>query len=205
MMNQSKIVIIILTITALVISYFTISSELLTLDRTEEDLILGVVSIIGSWFSKLLIAGIIIYSGLRLFKNRITGFIIPLAVSAINLIVVMIIKNEFDKREASPVIFQAHYDGDINGITLYLRKNNTYKIDDFAFLGGTSHYGKYKFNGDTIVLSKKYPLGEDRDIMSNKLLKGNEYVLIKPDSSGQYNAEEYFRLRIIKKSAANMH
>ena len=66
-----------------------------------------------------------------------------------------------------------------------------------------SRSGKYKFSGDTIVLSKKYPLGEDRDIMSNKLLKGDEYVLIKADSRGQYNAEEYFRVRIIKKSTAN--
>jgi len=196
-MNQSKIIISILTIFALVISYFSISAELKTLDQTEEDIFLGNLSTLGDWLLKIILIGIAVYSTIEIIKRRKLGFLFPFAVSIISLVVIVIIWKKFETRESSPIILQAQYDGDINGITLYLRKNNTYKINDFAFLGGTNHYGEYIMKGDTILLSKKYPLGSDRDVMSDKLLKGKEFVLIKPDSNGQYDENEYIKLRLI--------
>lgn len=196
MTRQSKIIISILTVLTLLFSYLILDTELESFDKTEEDLILSILSTIGSWLLKLLLASIAVYSIVQLVKNRKFGFFLPLAVCVMSFVSIAVLWQKFETRESSPVTLKAHYDGDINGLTLYLRKNKTYKLDDFAFLGGTIHYGEYKIIGDTILLSKKYPLGRDRDIMSNKLLIGKEFILIKPDSNGFYNDNEYVKLRI---------
>lgn len=197
-MNRHKIILIIISIISLLIAFSSIYSEWLTLESTEEDFIFGIVSTFSSWIKGILMVGILIYSGLKLFRNKKMGFILPLAVTIIHFVVIQVIQSIFEQRESSPIVLHAHYYGDINGISLFLRKNNTYKIDDFSILGGTCHYGKYILKGDTIVLSEKYPLGADRDIMGNKLLKTKEFILIKPNSNGQYDENEYIKLRIIQ-------
>ena len=65
-------------------------------------------------------------------------------------------------------------------------------------MGGTNNYGEYSIRGDTIILSKKYPLGANRDIMSSKLLKKADHILIKQDSNGRYSELEYIKLRIVE-------
>lgn len=166
--------------------------------RTEENFFWEIESILIRWCKGIFMLGILIYSGIEFIRKKRTGFVIPIIVTVLNLIVIKVIQNEFEKREASPVVFQAHYDGDINGLTLYLRKNHTYKIDDFSILGGTCHYGKYILKGDTIVLSEKYPLGADRDIMGNKLLKTSDFVFIQTDALGHFKTENYIKLSIVK-------
>ena len=80
-MNHSKIIIAILTILVLVFSYFILDAELESLERTEEDLILGVLSTLGNWFLKLLLAGVAVYSVIQIIKNRKFGFFFPLSLS----------------------------------------------------------------------------------------------------------------------------
>jgi hypothetical protein len=202
-MNQSKIIITILTILALVFSYSILNPEIKTFERTEEDVIVGVLSMLGNWFLKLLLIGVTVLSVIQIIRNRKFGFFFPLSISIMCFVISTLIWYKFETRESSPVILKAHYDGDINGLTLFLRANKTYKLENFSFLGGTCYYGEYIIKSDTIILSEKYPLGIDnRNNIGNKLLKVKEFILIKQDSNGRYDANEYFKLRIINKKSA---
>lgn len=195
-MNNSKKTITVLTILSLFISYFIITSEIQSLDLSEEGFFLGSILFLFLWLLKLALLVIGIHSLFKLVEKRNLGYFINVIITIVTLIVVIVVWYKVDKRESSPIILEAHYDGDINGITLSLRKNDTYKIQDYSLFGGTDHFGKYSFNGDTILLNKEFPLGEERNILDNKLLRRNNYILIKADSNGIYQEDQSLKLKI---------
>lgn len=75
------------------------------------------------------------------------------------------------------ILLRANYDGDINGLTLELFENGTYKIHDYSILGGDMKRGEYELKEDTIKFHNKYPLGEDRDFFPNKILILNDSTI----------------------------
>ncbi|WP_341904554.1 hypothetical protein [Fluviicola taffensis] len=189
--------IIILTIFSLLISGIVLDDEIRSFYQIEEGPIDGVLLSIYFLFMHALLIGVVIYSMIQLLARKIRGYLFPIAVCLIHTVIVITLRIKLNIRESSPVVFQAHYDGDINGITLYLRQNKTYKLSDYAVFGETNNYGEYRMSGDTILLSEKHPLGEDRVIMGNKLLVDNTFVLIKQDSKGNFKTDQPFKLRIV--------
>lgn len=195
-MNLNKLTIILLTIISLLLSYLQLNKEIKSLEQTEEGLLEAFLSI-ASFVLIAFLLTVFIFSLVQIVKKRKYVYFFPVGICLATFVTIIVIATKIYMRDSSPVILQAHYDGDINGLTLYLRENKTYKIQDFGFLGGTNHYGEYKIKGDTIILSKKYPLGEDRHIMCNKLVRKKDRILLKPDSTGVYPENEYIQLKII--------
>lgn len=169
-MKLKKVTIILSTILSLIVSFFILRNEFQSLDSVEEFFFCSLITI-GFNILKLFLIGIGVFSIDQLRKKRQLIYLIPIIISLTTFIIVFIIWQKIEERESSPIVLKAHYDGDINGLTLTLKKNLTYKLEDFAFLGETDYFGNYTIKGDTILLSKKYPLGKDRDIMDNKLLR----------------------------------
>lgn len=197
MNRKTLITILSLTFLSLLISAFILDDEIKSFCSIEEG-INGFLLSIRFFFMNALLIGISIYSIVQLLKKRTFGYLFPISVCLIHFAIVITLRIKLNLRESSPIILKAHYYGEINGLTLDLRENKTYKLSDFGFFGGTTHYGEYRMIGDTILLSKKNPLGEDRDIMSNKLVMEKELILIKPDSNGIYNKNEFIKLQIVK-------
>ena len=90
-------------------------------------------------------------------------------------------------------VLTAHYDGDINEITLELFKDKTYKIYDYSVFGGDVFTGKFITKKDCLILSNEFPLGKERRF-SNILVKSNDTLKWKNDNN---NFE--FNLKIINK------
>jgi hypothetical protein len=199
-MNSSNRIILVLVIVSLTLSYAILKIEFESIDETDQNLISGYWNTLGILLLKVVLIGIGVLSIIQFIRKRQFGYLISLSIAIITTIIVIVIWQQIDAREASPVKLKAHYDGDINGLALTLRENMTYKIEDYAFFGGTTHFGNYRLKGDTIVLNKKYPLGKDRYIMGNRLLIKNGYVLIKADSTGNFSENAPFKMRIVKRN-----
>lgn len=186
-MNRKELFTIIsLGLFAILISAFILSDENLSFEHFKGGIITVLISI-RFFFMHALLAGIVIYSIIRLIKKKAYGYLFPLIICLLHFTIVITIRTKKYLRESSPIVLKADSFDEINGLTLYLRQNKTYKLSDYGFFGGTNHYGDYQIIGDTIMLSEKYPLGPDRYIMSNKLIIQNGYILIKPDSRNNYN------------------
>jgi hypothetical protein len=197
-MNRNhRTTIITLSFFAVLISWFTLDDETLSVERFKGGII-GLLINVRFFFMHALLAGIVLYSVIRLIKKRVFGYFFPLIICLIHFTVLITIRTKKYLRESSPIVLKADFFDEINGLTLYLRQNKTYKLSDYGFYGGANHYGEYQIIGDTILLSEKHPLGTARDIMSNKLVMRNGFVLIKPDSTGTYQEGEWIKLRIIK-------
>ena len=196
-MKNTKTIVIILSIFAVLISAFILDDEIQSI-YSDEDGFTGFLLGIRFYFMNSLLVAIVVYSLIRLITKRIFGYLFPLILCLIHFGFVITIRAKLAARESSPIALQAHYDGDINGLTLYLKENKTYKLGNYGIFGGRNHYGDYRFSGDTILLSEKYPLGKDNDIMCNKLLIRNGFILVKPDSTGVYKDNSPFQLRIIQ-------
>ena len=84
---------------------------------------------------------------------------------------------KYGNQQQDPIL-AAHYDGDINGLTFQFYEDGTYKLHDYSIFGGDVIRGTYEQRGDTITLSELYPLGEDRNFLTNKLLVGDSTMVI---------------------------
>lgn len=150
------------------------------------------------WYALgFLLAGTTLHYAIKLFrKSRLKVFLIP-----VFIIVTGIITNlgvQFLKIEnTSPIILWAHYDGDINGLTLKLRKDGTYRLDDYSILGGEFFEGKFQIEKDTIYLYQKGSSGND--FVSRKLLLTPDKVLFELDENGEYETG-FFSMRIVEKN-----
>lgn len=142
--------------------------------------------------------GILIWTLIYLFLKRPIIYLIPASVVLIGMSYSYWLEHEWNEREASPVVFMSHYDGDINGITLYLRENGSYKLMDYSLLGGSDYFGTYRLRGDTILLNNANPLGKNRDIISPALLIDTNQVLPKQGTDGSFDRNQLFRMRIVK-------
>ena len=147
-------------------------------------------------FLKLVVLFVLVYSIVHLVKSKRIIHVITLIITLSTVIAVSVIWVKIERRDSSTKILEAYYDGDLNGLRLILRSNNTYKIDDSGVLGGTSCFGKYTISNNIINLSEKFPLGKDRDIMGDKLLVARGEVLIKRDANGLFT-DNRFRMKIL--------
>ena len=195
-MKIDQLSLIFTTALSLLFSFLVMSHDIQSLRSIEEDLFVGVIIWIGQLILKLGLIGLFIFSITFIVRKRQFGYVIPIIACLSTFLVTLIVWSKLHAREISPIRLKAHYDGDINGLTLTLKENLTYRLQDYSFIGGTAHFGEYEIKGDTIFLSEQYPLGRDRDIMSSKLLIRSDFILIKPDANGIYNQEDYLKLRI---------
>lgn len=95
----------------------------------------------------------------------------------------------------SPVILSAHYDGDTNGISLKLREDRTYGIENYSILGGEFIEGNYILENDTIYMDRKEPIGND--FINDKLVVTKDKILFHLDKNGNFDTVNYF-MRIIE-------
>lgn len=95
----------------------------------------------------------------------------------------------------SPVILSAHYDGDTNGISLKLREDRTYRLENYSILGGEFIEGNYKLENDTIYMDRKEPIGND--FINDKLVVTKDKILFHLDKNGNFDTVNYF-MRIIE-------
>jgi hypothetical protein len=124
--------------------------------------------------------------------NYLPLFIIGIGcVAVISLVILNNIEN------TSPIILKGYYDGDINGLGLELREDGTYRINNSSVLGGEFLEGNYRLKGDTIVLDKQKPLGNDNDFMSNRLLIDEGQIFFHQDVGGYWD-RDWRAMRIIE-------
>lgn len=95
----------------------------------------------------------------------------------------------------SPVILSAHYDGDTNGISLKLREDRTYGLENYSILGGEFIEGNYILENDTIYMDRKEPIGND--FINDKLVVTKDKILFHLDKNGNFDTVNYF-MRIIE-------
>lgn len=195
-MKSSNRIILILVIVSLALSYAILNIEFASFDEIDE----GLFSNLGYPSLKMCFIGIGAFSFIQFIRKRQLGYLISPSIVFVTTIIVIVIWQKIDVHEASHAKLYAHYDGEINFLTITLRANRTYKIRDYGYFGGTTHFGNYQLKGDTIVLNKKYPLGKHRNIMGNRLLMKNGYVLIKADSTGNFSEKAPFKMRIVKRN-----
>lgn len=191
--SAERFMIFILSIIACIFSYIILKNDIQSIEREDADLF-SLFFWLGEIILKLCFIGLGVFSIFQIIKKRSFGYIIPALLFFFTFSVVIIVWVKINRRDASPTVMKAHYPGDLNGITLILRRNNTYKLGEYTIFGGTEFYGEYTIESDTISLSEKHPLGEDRDIICDKLLLKGNFILLKADKNGIYT--ENLKLRI---------
>lgn len=191
-MSNNWKVILYITLAA-VISFLVLRRDLGSLSQTEEGFFGGFL-ILGFGFLKLVLLIIALDSAVRVFRKKENNFIIPfLLIAGVSIAVITIMRINY-KRNSSVVITEAFYDGDINGLSLKLRKNGYYEFGDYSILGGTCHYGKYLLEKDTIYLSNKLP----RNLGGNKLLIKDSCIFIKQKKDGNYTDDLNLKLKTLE-------
>ncbi|GEM_PF-1580118 len=142
----------------------------------------------------------IFYSVKYARRTNSKTFYIPVIIIGLATVVNLGILTLGDTENDSPVILQAYYDGDINGIALKLREDGTYKLENNSILGGDFTEGNYDLDQDTIYLDKERPIGND--FMTRKLILTSDKVLFHLDKNGDYDTTS-FTMRIIEENLKN--
>lgn len=140
-----------------------------------------------------------IYSRRSLKTTGNKWFNLPIYILVVGVIMATALEIAIEVKSSRPVILWAHYDGDINGVTLKLHDNGTYEIENYSFLGGDYYQGEYNIVEDTIYLDKEHH--PEIDFIENKLVITPEKVLFDLDEEGEYN-DGYFSMRIIRMDSA---
>lgn len=135
-----------------------------------------------------------IYSRRSLKSTSNKWFKLPTYILILGAISVATIEIAILIKSTRPVILWAHYDGDINGVTLKLHNNGTYEIENYSFLGGDYYRGEYSIAEDTIYLDKEHH--SQIDFIENKLVITPEKILFELNEAGEYD-DGYFSMRII--------
>lgn len=193
-MKSSNRIIPILVIVSFVFSYAILRVEFASFDEINEGLFTNIIYP----FLKLCFIGIGVFSLIHFIKKKEPAHLITPSITFITTLVVLIIWQKFDTREASAVKLKAHYDGGIHFTTLILRANKTYKLEDYGYYGGTTYFGIYRQKGDTIVLSKKRIWGTDWTVMSDRLFIQDGYLLVKANSNANFSEKAPFKMRIVR-------
>lgn len=177
-------------------SFYLVKHEFQSLKYIDNDLFAGVLGFLWYGLLKLALIFVLVFSIIRLIKSKMLIYLMTLLISLSTVIAIISVWVKINKRDSAPVILNAIYSGDINGMRLILRANNTYEIDDHGPFGGTLWYGQYSISNDTIYLSEEFPLGKERDVMGNKLLITQGFILIKQDEKGTF-LNDYLKLEIM--------
>ena len=182
-----------LILISLTLSCVLLKVEFKAFDEIDE----GLFSNIVYPFLNLCFIGIGLFSFIRFIKKWDTGYLIVSSNTFITAIVVILIWQKINTRETSNIEFKAQYDDGIHFTTLTLRKNRTYKLEDYGYYGGRTYFGDYWIKGDTIVLSKKHSWGTESPIIRNRLLMESGYVLAKTDSKGNFHQNDPYKMTIL--------
>lgn len=118
------------------------------------------------------------------FKRNKLSFVITVISTIIALGILLVRDSEVFK---SKVLFKAHLDGDVNGLTLKLRSDETFEMISSTFMGnGESYIGNYKLEDNKIIfLDRPYAtdfVPDTLQILDDKLIL-NYYSNGKPDTS----------------------
>ncbi|MCB0823100.1 MAG: hypothetical protein KDC09_10410 [Bacteroidales bacterium] len=118
------------------------------------------------------------------FKRNKHSFVITVISTIIGLGIVLVRDSEVFK---SKVLFKAHLDGDINGLTLKFRSDETFEMISSTFMGHEESYsGNYKLEDDKIIfLDRPYDndfVPDTLQILNDKLIL-NYYLNGEPDTS----------------------
>lgn len=134
---------------------------------------------------------IVVFCVNKIIKRESKGYWIPVVSFVISSLVFTYFSNQISKRNSSTQILHGYYNGGLNGIRLILKENQTYLLDDFGPFGGNEYYGNYLIKNDTIVFEAEFPLGEDRDLIGQKLLIKDNKILTQKDSLGNFVEREF--------------
>jgi len=151
------------------------------------------------WYGLSLLIGIptMIYSIKRLKDTKSREYYIPiiiLVVGVVSNIGILIAGNESNN---SKIILRANYDGDTNGISIVMREDSSYEINNYTVFGGEYINGKFEMNKDTILLDRQKPIGND--FMSQKLIIDHDKILFNYEEDSGYDTA-YFVMKIIEKN-----
>jgi hypothetical protein len=129
------------------------------------------------WIGKL-IWGIVTNAGLRKVSNFLTILAIPTAALISWFDILSADENTFQ----SDVKIRACYEGTMNTSTLYLRENGDFEDFNIGFFGYVNYVsGKWKMDGDTIVLTIK---SGRHDVLRNKMLMKDDFLYaVGPDTT----------------------
>lgn len=98
--------------------------------------------------------------------------------------------------ERKPSLLFASQVEDINGMWIDLKRDGTYILHYYSILGGEFYKGKYKIEGDHIMLSEKYPLGnKDNNYVANRLLLRGDTIYFHLNDNEQYNYTYYMTIK----------
>ena len=129
-------------------------------------------------------------------KTKSKTYYLPVVILVLATIVNLGLLTFGKTENNSPIILWANYDGDTNGLTLRLREDGTYKLENYSILGGDFTEGTYDIQNDTIYLDKEKPIGND--FMTGKLVLTPDKILFHLDNNGEYDTA-FFSMRIIEK------
>ncbi len=129
-------------------------------------------------------------------KTNSKTYYIPVVILGLATIVNLGLLTFGQTENDSPIILWANYDGDTNGLTLKLREDGTYKLENYSILGGDFSEGTYNIQNDTVFLDKEEPIGND--FMTRKLVLTPDKILFHLDNKGEYDTG-FFSMRIIEK------
>jgi len=108
--------------------------------------------------------------------------------------------SDYQSNKESNILFQASYSEDFNGISIDLKKDNTFLINDFAGIGGHYFRGKYKVENNYINLKMDRSYPEGKNIADRLMIEGDSiYYLV--DKYGTYNYS--YTMKITKNRIIN--
>lgn len=186
---------IILTTLSIVSAFVVLRHEILNLNKTEWFIFDSFETLF--WYGLgILIAIPTTINAVKSYKrSKSKAYFIPVIILGFATILnlgLQFVQTEND----SPVILWAHYDGDTNGLTLKLREDKTYRLENYSILGGDFIEGNYRLENDTIYMDRKEPIGND--FMNDKLVITKDKVFFHLDKNGEYETG-FFSMRIIEK------
>lgn len=195
-MKRQSIRVIILALILVPVAFFEIHKQLGGFSEFSESFF--IFDDIAALLSKLLLIGIGVISLVRIIKASEKIYMVPLALSLGTLIATFIIQFYWNMRESSPIIMEARFRGELHEITVTLRKNKTYKLEDYGMYNGRTYFGEYEFNHDTLRLSNFQYLGEENNVKSNLLVKKNDFLIPLTHSNGVYTEDTLASLKLKK-------
>lgn len=179
-----------LTILSVVSAFVILRHEILTLHKTEWSVFDGIETIFWYGIGTLIAIPTAINAVKSYRRSKSKAYLTPLIVlgfAAISSLGLQFIQTESN----STLILWAHYDGDTNGLTLKLREDQTYILENYSILGGEFTEGHYRLENDTIYMDRKEPIGND------KLVITKDKVLFHLDKNGEYETG-FYSMRIIE-------
>lgn len=193
MKSQNRLAVVFLVV-IIIAAYFEVKGQLDRFGGYKDNFFL--INLILAIPLKFIWIGAGVFSLIKWKKKKGRVFLIPFCFSIGLLITVIIIRSEFYKRESSSVVLKGIFKGELHRITVSLRENRTYKLEDYGMYWGLTRFGEYEIHSDTIILSNDYDFGEENDFRSRKLLRKGDFLIPFQDKNGAIREDTLSRLKV---------